>query len=207
MSLIYRIMYILFKWPVKWFCRIHVHGKRNEPGRRDGAFLLCSNHVSNLDPLILCDVLRHWQPYYMTKSELFKNPVLGGFLRTFGAFPIHRGGADTAAMKTAVALLKKPRVVAMFPQGHRNPGVPPEQTRIMPGAGWLAEKAGVPILPVLIKPRDFKQKLFRRVDVYVGKPIYPEDLAHIPAGPHRSMEITKYAFERICNADREVNDA
>ena len=206
MSILYRIFYILFKWPVKWFCRIHVHGKRNEPGRKDGSFILCSNHVSNLDPLILCDVLRHWQPNSMAKSELFRNPVLGAFLKAFGAFPIHRGGADLTAMKTAIAILEKPRVVAMFPQGHRNPGVPPEQTRIMSGAGWLSDKAGVPILPVLIKPKDYRQKLFRRVDVYVGRPIRPEDLSFIPQGPSRSMEITKYAFERICNADREVTD-
>jgi len=204
MSLLYRIMYILFKWPVKWICRIHVHGKKNEPSAKDGPVVICANHLSNLDPLILCDVLRHRQPYYMTKAELFGFPPLRWFLKAFGAFPIHRGGADLGALKNALDLLSKGRSVAVFPQGHRNPGVDPASTRIMSGAGWIADHASVPCLPVLIKYKDWKPGFFKRIDVYIGKPVMPSEWADYPEGYERSRLISETVMRRICEADRET---
>ena len=203
MSILYRIMYILFKYPVKWICRIHVHGKKNEPKRKDGPVLICSNHLSNLDPLVLCDALRHWQPYYMTKSELFKFPPLRWFLKAFGAFPVHRGGADAGAFRTSLELLQKNRGVTVFPQGHRQPGKEPGETRIMSGVGWIADHGNVSVLPILIKTKDWQPKFFRRIDVYIGAPIKPEEWKDLESGHERSTQISQLIMNRIIQADKE----
>jgi 1-acyl-sn-glycerol-3-phosphate acyltransferase len=56
-----------------------------------------------------------WAP---AKEELFKNRLLGGLFRSWGAFPVHRG-RDTRAGKTIQDLLKTEKVM-LFPEGTRN---------------------------------------------------------------------------------------
>src|SRR5580698_6536621 len=67
---------------------------------RHGGFILASNHVSNLDPVLLgiCSVRRL---NFMAKIELFKG-ALGFFLTKLGAFPIKRGEGDFGAMKESL---------------------------------------------------------------------------------------------------------
>ena len=114
---------------------------------RQGAFILASNHISNLDPVLLgiCSVRRI---NFMAKIELFKG-ALGFILARLGSFPIKRGQADLGAMKEALKRLKDGRVILIFVEGTRRIGNEPSKAQA--GAGFIAMKSGVPVVPVYVK--------------------------------------------------------
>lgn len=122
-----------------------VEGAENLPST--GALIVASNHQSYADPVILAVVSR--RPIrFMAKAELFKIPVLGNLVRWYKAFPVKRDQADLQAIKSALAFLAEGRVVGIFPEGTRykdgdlGPG--------LRGAGLIALKSGVPVVPVAI---------------------------------------------------------
>lgn len=84
----------------------------------------------------------------MAKIELFKG-ALGFFLTRLGAYPIRRGQADLGAMKETLKRLKNGRVVLIFVEGTRQTGEEPSKAQA--GAGFLAIKSGVPVVPVYVQ--------------------------------------------------------
>ncbi len=148
--------------------RVHVYGKENIPQGR--TFLLCSNHISDLDPPVLGANLP-FKIRYMGKAELFKNPLIGKLFRDLGAFPVKRGnGGSAAAVKTAIKLLKNGEIVTMFPEGGRSKDG--RLRRGKPGACMIAHRANVGILPVGISG----SYAFRhRLDIRIGEYIDPSE--------------------------------
>lgn len=94
----YKIIHAIFAGIIRCVLRIHVSGAENDL-KYDEGVLLCANHVSLLDPVTICASIRHTEPLFMSKKELFKVPVVRHIIRAFGAYPVERGGADMGAMK------------------------------------------------------------------------------------------------------------
>lgn len=147
----------------KIFFRVEVDGKENIP--TDEAFIVCSNHTSNLDPPLLGACVP-FKLAFMAKEELFKNKVFGALIRSLGAFPVRRGTGDIGALRSAVKLLKSGNRIVVFPEGGRSDGK--HLRRGKPGAALIASKAGVGILPVGIEGR---YKPFGKIKVHIGKMI------------------------------------
>lgn len=130
---------------VPLIARLRTEGIANVP--RTGPVILAMNHIHWTDiPLVALHVPR--VTHFMAKAELFGKPVLGGYIRLMGAFPVRRGEGDREAIRTAERLLAEGKVVAIFPEGHRSdygPLIPAH-----PGAGYVALRSGVPIVPVAI---------------------------------------------------------
>jgi 1-acyl-sn-glycerol-3-phosphate acyltransferase len=152
-----------------WFPRT-VTGWENVPKR--GAYILASNHISNLDPPIL-GISTPRRLHFMAKIELFEPAIRGWWLKKLWAFPIKRGEGDTGALRNTLGLLKEGYPVLLFPEGTRRIDKPlPPQA----GAGFIALKSKVPIVPVYIKNSNLAMppgaKFFKRTRVYVtyGKP-------------------------------------
>ena len=47
---------------------------------------------------------------YMAKTELFENKLIGGFLKSLGAFPISRGTGGAQGIQTAIDLLEEEKL-------------------------------------------------------------------------------------------------
>lgn len=144
-------------------------GRERVPRR--GGLLVVSNHVSDRDPPIIGLAFRRRTLYYMAKSELFRNRVVGWFIRAFGAFPVVRGGADREAIRGARGVLERGGALLMFPEGTRSP-----DGRLGPpfaGAGSLALIEGVTVLPVAIWGSQGSPLGSR---VVIGAPIRFDDL-------------------------------
>lgn len=197
-SRLYAVVYAVLVWPIRFLTRIHVHGKENEPLPEAGACLIICNHLTWRDPIILCDALKYRQPHFMAKKELFKVPVVGWLVRALGAYPVNRGGADVGAIKHTIAMLQDGVTVGMFPQGHRYNGQDPRTTKPKMGAAMIALKADVPVLPVFIKVKNNKARLFCRKDVYIGKPITPAEMNYDPEAPGEYERIMAELFEKVC---------
>ena len=154
---------------VALFIPHRVEGLENVPA--EGAFMLCSNHLSDLDPFVLVSALtRHI--YFMAKKELFRVPVVRSVIKAMGAFPVDRGSADLAAVRQAMGLLKNGQALGIFPQGHRYKK--DDVRQVQTGAALIALRTRVPVIPVHISaPLHF----FRRGVVRVGAPVELSDLA------------------------------
>ncbi|MBQ8358090.1 MAG: 1-acyl-sn-glycerol-3-phosphate acyltransferase [Clostridia bacterium] len=197
-SAFYTVIRFLLWLPAKLIFRIHVKGRKNEPARKDGVYLVCANHQTVLDVVFLCVALRHQQPHFMAKEELFKVPVLGWLVRKLGAYPVSRGKGDVGAVKRTIHLLEGGRSVGMFPQGTRCAERNPRDCKIKFGAGLIAAHAGVQILPVHIKMKNYKWKFFRRVDVIIGEPMPFESFAYREGVTGEYARMTERVYDEIC---------
>jgi len=114
---------------------------------RSGGVLVVSNHVSLADPVILMAVSP--RPLaFMAKEEIFRPPLARLILHLWGgSFPVRRAGTDIRAVREAFALLETGAPVVVFPEGTRRPAGLGEAHR---GVGYLAARAGHPVVPVAI---------------------------------------------------------
>ena len=126
-----------------------IDGREHIPRR--GAFLVVSNHVSDVDPPILGWATGYQVRrvvYFMAKAEMRRWPVIGWLVSQAGVFYVRRGEADRAAQRTALALLALGRPVAVFPEGTRS-----RDGRLMEGklgVAMLGMRSGADILPIAI---------------------------------------------------------
>ena len=180
--------------------RIRIVGSENEP--KDAPFIVCSNHISNADVIVLGLGIEH-QLRYMAKAELFKVPLLRRLIRVLGAFPVKRGAADVTALKTSLKLLSDGEVVAIFPQGTRFPKVDVRDTEPKSGVGMIAYRSGVPVLPVYLETKNNKHLIFRRNTVHIGKPILPADFAFEGGNKNEYERAAKLIFSRIVELSPE----
>ncbi len=180
--------------------RIHVVGAENE--RPDVPYLICANHQSMLDPVLLGAAIEH-NPRYMAKAELMKIPGLKQLITALGAYSVDRGGSDVMAIKKTITMLKEGESIIMFPQGTRHKGVDPKTTKVKFGCAMIAAKANVPVLPIFIQVKDHKVRLFRKTIVRIGKEISPEELAAVAEGPEDHRHGAELIFSRITSLEEK----
>lgn len=210
MTKFYRVIYTLFVWPVRAIFPIKVVNPENIP--TEGGCLVCANHTSMLDVLILSAGLKR-QIRYMAKKEVMTVPVLGKFLSALGAYPVDRGGADVSSIKRTIAFLEEGEMVGIFPQGTRHPGVDPATTPIKGGVGMITWHTKATVLPVCIATKHNRVRPFCRTQLIVGKPIPFEKFGYTGGGRKEYLAASERIFADICRLggfDRalpEANDA
>ena len=193
-------MYAMFSGIVKVLFNIRVINPENEPD--DGGTLICANHVSATDPVIVCYAFRKNQAHFMAKKELFKIPLLRGLIKLLGAFPVDRSGADVGAIKKAIAMLKDKNSVGIFPQGHRYKKVDPRTTSVKNGAGFICARAECDVVPVYILRKNNTFRLFKKTYVIIG-----EKIEHVNFVGKDNEEITALIFDRVCSlGEAALND-
>lgn len=114
-----------------------------------GPAVVAANHPSYLDPLLLS--LQVPRPIrFMAWDALFHVPLLGRFIRAFGAFPVDlRRGRGREAYERARALLEQGEIVGIFPEGRRSETGWMEPA-LREGAARLAWETGAPLYPATI---------------------------------------------------------
>lgn len=203
-SVFYTVFHFLFLWPIRLIFRIHVRGMKNEPKKSEGPYLVCSNHQSVVDPIVICAATRRQQPHFMAKAELFRVPVMGHIVRWLGAYPVARGKNDVGAVKKTVHMLENGVSVGMFPQGTRCPEREPRECPIKFGAGLIAAHAKVQVLPVYIGMKNHKWKFFRRITAVVGKPIPFEDFHYEEGKSGEYARIANRIYDEVCRLGEEA---
>jgi len=144
--MLYSVSKFLIIWFFKIFFKIEV--KKKEVFLRQTPFILASNHISYLDPLVVGSSCPR-KLSYLAKNELFRNKLVALWLKCLGAFPLKRGKADIEAMRLCIEILKvKPLLI--FPQGTRSGTF----NKVSRGVGFLHKKTGAPIIAARVYGTD-----------------------------------------------------
>jgi 1-acyl-sn-glycerol-3-phosphate acyltransferase len=149
---------------------LKVYGREKVPN--DGAVILAVNHRSFLDPPVVAISLRR-EIYFAAKKELFKIFIVGSLIRYLNSVPVRRTGFDNEALKKFIDVLKKDKMLLMFPEGTRS-----RQEGMLPfkrGIGYLVAKTGAAVQPMYISGSDKLRNNFlhkRSIKAKFGDPIY-----------------------------------
>lgn len=170
MSFVRGPLFRIIRYPILWVMSLFHFpkflGRENVP---QGACVICGNHSGLADPVwAVLAIKQRTIPRIMAKKEVMGKPVLGKFLGAFGAFGVDRDNPDISAVKTSLKALKNGEQLLIFPEGTRVK----EGKTVTPksGAVMLANRAGVPILPVYITRN---RKPFRKIKVVIGEAYRP----------------------------------
>lgn len=124
-----------------------ISGLQNVPER--GGLLVCPNHRSTIDPPLVPAFLPRRDSWSMAKAEYFqKRDFTNWLFRTYHGFPVVRHSPDRAALKRSFKMLADGGCLILYPEGTRV-----EQGGLIrgePGAGYLAQRGRVPVLPVAL---------------------------------------------------------
>jgi 1-acyl-sn-glycerol-3-phosphate acyltransferase len=150
-----------------------VVGVENVP--RHGPVIICPNHSATLDPPMVPAFMRRGDTWSMAKSEYFeKKGFVPWIFRQYHAFPVVRHSADRTALRRSFDILKSGQALIMYPEGTRvESGVLAQPE---PGAGFIAQKAACPVVPVGLTgtreclPKGARWPRRTRVSVTFGKP-------------------------------------
>jgi len=189
---------------LRLFFRVKVVGAENE-GAASEPVIVCANHMSNWDPVILACVTKR-SVSFMAKAELFRIPVVGGVLKLLGAFPVNRGTSDIAAIKMTLGVLKNGGDICMFPQGTRYVGVDPAQTEVKSGVGMLLNHSKVSVLPVGVYTKDYRIRLFRRVYIIIGKPRTYDSFCFADNSREEYQRVSDEIFSDVCALVKNAKD-
>jgi len=173
-----------------------------------GGCILVLNHVSHIDPLTAAHIVYDHgrKPRYLAKSGLFKNKVLGYFLRAAGQIPVERLSKNAkGAFDAAVAAVEAGECVVVYPEGTltRDPDLWPMVGKS--GAARIALATGCPVIPIgqwgahdLLYPYAKRPRLVPRAQITmkVGDPVPLDDLRALP----RTTEVINQATDRIMEA-------
>lgn len=168
-SFLYVIAYYLVGLVVRVLHPTTVEGLERLP---KGGALLCPNHSSNWDPVLVALRLPvNYRLHVMAKEELFRFRPFGWLLRKLGAFPVSRGDSDIHAVKTAIQALKAGDNLLIFPEGTVVRGgvgyIDGLPAHAKGGVAVIGVRTGAALVPVFV---DGEKRPFRRTRIIFGEP-------------------------------------
>jgi len=150
---------------------VEITGWENIP--EQGPYMVTFNHVSIYDPPL---VLSFWpvSSEAIAAEYLWEEKWISLVVRGYGSIPVSRDFFDRSLINKTLGILAGGGILTLSPEGERSfkPGLIPAK----PGIAYLAEKAGVPIVPVGVTGTtgDLIQRARRlerpEVSMRIGKP-------------------------------------
>jgi 1-acyl-sn-glycerol-3-phosphate acyltransferase len=152
-------------------------------------FLICPNHQSFLDPLLVSsvyplDLLRN--VFHVGFADYFGGPLMGRLARRVNLIPVDADVHLLRAMRAGAAGLRAGKILNIYPEGQR--ALDGKLTEFRKGAAILATELNVPIVPVALDglsrvwPRGAKLIRPAKVKIRFGTPIYPSEAAPAEKG-------------------------
>ncbi len=172
--------------------QLRVTGLEKLPPR--GPFLLCSNHQSFIDGLIMSGVLP-WPVFrdifFVGTSEIFGTGFMRHLARWLRIMVVDPDANLIPAMRAGAFGLQHGRVLVLYPEGERSIDGTPKTFK--KGAAILSIHAQVPIIPVAIEgfyeawPRGKSFQKFAPLQIAFGDPILPPSEAEASEGAYEKL--------------------
>jgi 1-acyl-sn-glycerol-3-phosphate acyltransferase len=160
--------------------RYRCHGRERIPA--SGSVLVCANHQSLLDPVVVGMCFQR-RLNYLARKTLFRFFALRWLINYLDAIPIDRDGVGLEGIRATLGRLKRGEMVLMFPEGTRtrDGNLGP----LKPGFCALARRGRTALLPVGFDgafdawPRSSLLPQPTRISVAIGQPIDAEHIARL----------------------------
>ena len=149
---------------------------------KEGAYLICGNHINYLDAAAIV-LFNKRKVNFVAKEDLFTHGILFWLGHLFDAIPIKRNMQDIDAMKRCLKVLKNGELLGIFPEGTRK-GME-KNMKAKNGAAFMAIRSNVKVIPVGIHGT-FKP--FSKVYINYGEPI----------------DVSKYGKDQLDEATEEI---
>lgn len=152
-----------------------VEGLENVPA--DGPVILCSNHLSFVDSLLIPLMIKR-KVVFLGKSDYFDKWYVSWFFKGAGVIPVRRegGAAGEASLNAGCEQLDRGMAVGIYPEGTRSPDG--RLYRGKTGPARMALRARCPIVPVAVFGTDkalptgaYFPKIGNRVHIRYGRPL------------------------------------
>lgn len=198
-------MYLFFRKLVEiWYMHLRFQTTILNIGNiphENGGFIVACNHQKYDDPPMIAATFKG-RFSFMAKSELFeKNKAFAWLIKKCGAFPVVRGGKDTAAIDRAVKDIRMKRIFVIFPEGTRSKTG--ALGRGKSGVAVIAGKANAPVVPVCIMYAPDGNK--HHAAVAVGKMIPAEKLTiDDTADRGRLKDVTSLIMNSIADLQKQI---
>ncbi len=208
------ILIVVLWWPMHLIARLgwrlQVSGREHLP---EGACLLCANHSSYLDGILMImalplrSALRAWT---FGDHELFGHPVMRvvGWLANIIRLDALAGLRATLA--AGGAILRGRRPLVLFPEGVRAPEG--ERLPFQRGAAILARTAEVPIVPTYLGGVDrvlargrWLPRIGHRLVVRFGQPLDPHSTDDASDPAQALTELLRQRIAELASDDGGFN--
>lgn len=123
--------------------RFRCLGREHFP--ENGGALVCANHQSFLDP-VLVGAASDRRLNYVARKTLFRFQVFSRLISFWDAIPINQEGSGFGGIKESLKRLRRGEMVLIFPEGARTEDG--EIDEFKPGFCSLARRGRVPVLPI-----------------------------------------------------------
>jgi len=166
---------------------------------RTGSYIVAANHLGRIDAALIYHYINRNDLIIFVAEKYRDNPLFSWFTRQLNAIYIDRYNADFAAVREVLKRIKAGGVMVIAPEGTRSrtgalqPG--------LPGAAYLASKAGVPLYPGAatgcedsIFFANLKRLRRTQVNIVIGQPFILPPLK----GTDRDETLQQYTDEIMC---------
>jgi len=163
--------------------RVTIEGR--DKIRSGVAYVMVANHQSLLDILVLFRLFKHFK--WVSKIENFRVPCIGWNMSLNRYIKLRRGDKESVdrMMAACEQTLKEGNPIMMFPEGTRS--FDGKLKAFKHGAFTLAQRVGVPLLPIVIHgtsealpKRGFVLRGRHRIHVRILDEIAYETFADLP---------------------------
>lgn len=131
---------------IRLLVRVEATGLANVPA--EGSLVVIINHIAFWDPILVMGAIKSRLIIPMSKVEVLGFPVVGWLVKAGGTIPVHRGEADTRAIKLALSVLKHDGAVLLAPEGTRSRTYQMQPAK--DGATMLALRSQAVVVPVAV---------------------------------------------------------
>ena len=176
--------------------RYKIYGKSKLP--KEGPYIMASNHLSYLDPICIGLLIRK-RLNFLAREDLFRNKIFAWLIKNLGAIPLDREKQDIRALKEGLRVLKKKKILVIFPEGRRS--LDGELGKPLEGVGFLAHLAKVKVVPIYLEGTNLALPInayfirLKKISCFVGNPVEPDD--------YSAEKITELTWEEISRLKRE----
>ena len=145
-----------------------------------GPYLICPNHESYLDRVVLLSVLPYRifrRMFFLGYSVIFKSWFMKPVAHLTNIISVDPDAHLLRAMKAGASGLRSGLILCIFPEGGRS--YDGELQEFKKGAAILSRELSVPIVPTAIRgthqvwPRDSVRIRPHKVSIEFGQPLFP----------------------------------
>jgi 1-acyl-sn-glycerol-3-phosphate acyltransferase len=198
----YLIFYKAIQFVLRIIFNIFYRVEKIDIGKvpKEGKLIICSNHLSYVDPLVIGAYIPRCI-YFMAKKELYVNRFVASIVTFLNAFPVKRNSFDKRAFDTSFEILENGNTLGLFPEGTRSTdGILREGKK---GIGFIAINSRTSILPVALSgtnkivQKPHKRLFFPKIKIIAGDLINIEEIIKKYSKKEAVDEILNRLMEEI----------